>query len=67
MKSIPNLEMPPASSPVSKGDAAGDKLELSGENQPTEGLLDMFTLTVLNSESGYHRSFCGTRGPYLTF
>eukprot|EP00072_Mus_musculus_P070557 XP_017172320.1 PREDICTED: sickle tail protein isoform X14 [Mus musculus] len=29
MKSIPNLEMPPASSPVSKGDAAGDKLELS--------------------------------------
>ncbi|XP_031224988.1 sickle tail protein homolog isoform X5 [Mastomys coucha] len=29
MKSIPNLEMPPASSPVSKGDAAVDKLELS--------------------------------------
>nr|XP_034365725.1 sickle tail protein homolog isoform X11 [Arvicanthis niloticus] len=29
MKSIPNLEMPPASSPVPKGDAVMDKLELS--------------------------------------
>ena len=31
MKSIPNLEMPPASGPQPKGDAAVDKLELSGK------------------------------------
>ncbi|XP_054581717.1 sickle tail protein homolog isoform X4 [Eptesicus fuscus] len=29
MKSIPNLEMPPASGPKPKGDAPGDRLELS--------------------------------------
>lgn len=31
MKSIPNLEMPPASGPQPKGDAAADKLELAGK------------------------------------
>ena len=31
MKSIPNLEMPPASGPQPKGDAPVDKLELSGK------------------------------------
>lgn len=31
MKSIPNLEMPPASGPKPKGDAPGDRLELSGK------------------------------------
>ncbi|XP_029391923.1 sickle tail protein homolog isoform X10 [Mus pahari] len=36
MKSIPNLEMPPASSPVSKGDAAVDKLELSEDSPNSE-------------------------------
>lgn len=51
MKSIPNLEMPPASSPVAKGDGtAVDKLELSGEGQPTAGLADMCILTALSSE-----------------
>ncbi|XP_029325900.1 sickle tail protein homolog isoform X13 [Mus caroli] len=40
MKSIPNLEMPPASSPVSKGDAAGDKLELSEDSPNSEQELD---------------------------
>ncbi|XP_075408605.1 sickle tail protein homolog isoform X3 [Tenrec ecaudatus] len=34
MKSIPNLEMPPASSSLPKGDTPGDKLELS-EDSPT--------------------------------
>lgn len=33
MKSIPNLEMPPASGPLPKGDAPVDKLEPSGELQ----------------------------------
>lgn len=52
MKSIPNLEMPPASSPVPKGgDAVTDKPELSGEGQPSAGLVDMRVLTVLNAES----------------
>ncbi|XP_031225002.1 sickle tail protein homolog isoform X16 [Mastomys coucha] len=40
MKSIPNLEMPPASSPVSKGDAAVDKLELSEDSPNSEQELD---------------------------
>ena len=31
MKSIPNLEMPPASGPQPKGDAPVDKFELSGK------------------------------------
>lgn len=31
MKSIPNLEMPPASGPQPKGDAPADKLEFSGK------------------------------------
>lgn len=31
MRSIPNLEMPPALGPQPKGDAPVDKLELSGE------------------------------------
>ncbi|XP_045139457.1 sickle tail protein homolog isoform X2 [Echinops telfairi] len=34
MKSIPNLEVPPASSPLPKGHAPGDQLELS-EDSPT--------------------------------
>lgn len=37
MKSIPNLEMPPAVGPPPKGDASGDKLELSGEALPELG------------------------------
>lgn len=37
MKSIPNLEMPPALGPQPKGDAPGDKLELSGEVLPELG------------------------------
>lgn len=32
MKSIPNLEMPPAPGPPPKGDGTLDKLELSGES-----------------------------------
>lgn len=34
MKSIPNLEMPPASGPQPKGDAPVDKLEPSGKALP---------------------------------
>ncbi|XP_032741077.1 sickle tail protein homolog isoform X3 [Rattus rattus] len=41
MKSIPNLEMPPASSPVAKGDGtAVDKLELSEDSPNSEQELD---------------------------
>ncbi|GAB1286003.1 Sickle tail protein [Apodemus speciosus] len=40
MKSIPNLEMPPASSPVPKGDAVMDKLELSEDSPNSEQELD---------------------------
>ncbi|XP_072811469.1 sickle tail protein homolog isoform X13 [Vicugna pacos] len=36
MKSIPNLEMPPASGPQPKGDALGDKLELSEDSPNSE-------------------------------
>ena len=37
MKSIPNLEMPPASGPQPKGDAPADKLEPSGQAPPELG------------------------------
>lgn len=47
MKSIPNLEMPPASTPGPKADAAGDKQELSGKGQPTAGLAEMCGLRLL--------------------
>ncbi|XP_034365716.1 sickle tail protein homolog isoform X7 [Arvicanthis niloticus] len=40
MKSIPNLEMPPASSPVPKGDAVMDKLELSEDSPNSEQELE---------------------------
>lgn len=40
MKSIPNLEMPPASGPQSKGDAPMDKLELSEDSSNSEQDLD---------------------------
>ncbi|XP_045643001.1 sickle tail protein homolog isoform X15 [Ursus americanus] len=40
MKSIPNLEMPPALGPQSKGDAPGDKLELSEDSPNSEQDLD---------------------------
>ncbi|XP_074214573.1 sickle tail protein homolog isoform X7 [Camelus bactrianus] len=40
MKSIPNLEMPPASGPQPKGDALGDKLELSEDSPNSEQDLD---------------------------
>ncbi|XP_017912589.1 PREDICTED: sickle tail protein homolog isoform X10 [Capra hircus] len=40
MKSIPNLEMPPASGPQPKGDAAVDKLELSEDSPNSELDLD---------------------------
>ncbi|XP_062956443.1 sickle tail protein homolog isoform X3 [Cynocephalus volans] len=40
MKSIPNLEMPPASGPLPKGDAPGDKLELSEDSPNPEQDLD---------------------------
>nr|XP_055187003.1 sickle tail protein homolog isoform X15 [Nyctereutes procyonoides] len=40
MKSIPNLEMPPASGLQSKGDAPGDKLELSEDSPNSEQDLD---------------------------
>uniref|UniRef100_A0A8I6AHF5 Enhancer trap locus 4 n=1 Tax=Rattus norvegicus TaxID=10116 RepID=A0A8I6AHF5_RAT len=41
MKSIPNLEMPPTSSPVAKGDGtAVDKLELSEDSPNSEQELD---------------------------
>ncbi|XP_054581719.1 sickle tail protein homolog isoform X5 [Eptesicus fuscus] len=40
MKSIPNLEMPPASGPKPKGDAPGDRLELSEDSPSSEQDLD---------------------------
>ncbi|XP_048668663.1 sickle tail protein homolog isoform X26 [Marmota marmota marmota] len=40
MKSIPNLEMPPASAPLPKGDAPVDKLELSEDSPNSEPDLD---------------------------
>ncbi|XP_059039898.1 sickle tail protein homolog isoform X6 [Mustela lutreola] len=40
MKSIPNLEMPPAVGPPPKGDASGDKLELSEDSPNSEQDLD---------------------------
>ncbi|KAK1345556.1 hypothetical protein QTO34_008015 [Cnephaeus nilssonii] len=40
MKSIPNLEMPPASGPKPKGDAPGDRLELSEDCPSSEQDLD---------------------------
>uniref|UniRef100_A0A452VMQ4 KIAA1217 ortholog n=1 Tax=Ursus maritimus TaxID=29073 RepID=A0A452VMQ4_URSMA len=40
MKSIPNLEMPPALGPQPKGDAPGDKLELSEDSPNSEQDLD---------------------------
>ncbi|XP_004425352.1 PREDICTED: sickle tail protein homolog isoform X4 [Ceratotherium simum simum] len=40
MKSIPNLEMPPASGPQPKGDAPVDKLELSEDSPNSEQDLD---------------------------
>ncbi|XP_036200932.1 sickle tail protein homolog isoform X6 [Myotis myotis] len=40
MKSIPNLEMPPASGPKPKGDAPGDRLERSEESPSSEQDLD---------------------------
>ncbi|XP_034885401.1 sickle tail protein homolog isoform X8 [Mirounga leonina] len=40
MKSIPNLEMPPALGPQTKGDAPGDKLELSEDSPNPEQDLD---------------------------
>ncbi|XP_052012747.1 sickle tail protein homolog isoform X5 [Apodemus sylvaticus] len=40
MKSIPNLEMPPASSPVPKGDAVMEKPELSEDSPNSEQELD---------------------------
>uniref|UniRef100_G1LIN0 KIAA1217 n=1 Tax=Ailuropoda melanoleuca TaxID=9646 RepID=G1LIN0_AILME len=40
MKSIPNLEMPPAMGPQPKGDAPGDKLELSEDSPNSEQDLD---------------------------
>ncbi|KAM5339049.1 sickle tail protein homolog isoform 6-T6 [Glossophaga mutica] len=40
MKSIPNLEMPPASGPQPKGDAAVDKLELAEDSPNSEQDLD---------------------------
>ncbi|XP_022371519.1 sickle tail protein homolog isoform X3 [Enhydra lutris kenyoni] len=40
MKSIPNLEMPPAVGPQPKGDAPGDKLELSEDSPNSEQDLD---------------------------
>ncbi|XP_074049101.1 sickle tail protein homolog isoform X5 [Macrotis lagotis] len=36
MKSIPNLEMPPSSVPLSKGDTPGDKIELLEESPNSE-------------------------------
>ncbi|XP_023078964.1 sickle tail protein homolog isoform X3 [Piliocolobus tephrosceles] len=36
MKSIPNLEMPPAAGPLSRGDAPVDKLELSEDSPNSE-------------------------------
>nr|XP_048316674.1 sickle tail protein homolog isoform X11 [Myodes glareolus] len=40
MKSIPNLEMPPASTPGPKAEAAGDKQELSEDSPNSEQELD---------------------------
>ncbi|XP_008050491.1 sickle tail protein homolog isoform X2 [Carlito syrichta] len=40
MKSIPNLEMPPTSGPLPKGDAPVDKLELSEDSPNSEQDLD---------------------------
>ncbi|XP_070457144.1 sickle tail protein homolog isoform X40 [Equus przewalskii] len=40
MKSIPNLEMPPASGPQPKGDAPVDKLDLSEDSSNSEQDLD---------------------------
>ncbi|XP_047598812.1 sickle tail protein homolog isoform X19 [Lutra lutra] len=40
MKSIPNLEMPPAVGPQPKGDAPGDKLELSEDSPNSDQDLD---------------------------
>lgn len=40
MKSIPNLEMPPASGPQPKGDAPADKLDLSEDSSNSEQDLD---------------------------
>ncbi|XP_051007210.1 sickle tail protein homolog isoform X7 [Acomys russatus] len=40
MKSIPNLEMPPPSGPVPKGDATVDKLEMSEDSPNSEQELD---------------------------
>ncbi|XP_051061647.1 sickle tail protein homolog isoform X3 [Phodopus roborovskii] len=40
MKSIPNLEMPPASSPAPKAEATVDKLELSEDSPNSEQELD---------------------------
>lgn len=67
MKSIPNLEMPPASGPVPKAEALVDKLELSGEGQPTAGLAELCRLTGFKSEVVTHISSCGTRRPCLAF
>lgn len=46
MKSIPNLEMLPASGLQSKGDAPGDKLELSGEVLTEPGGLGCLRVSV---------------------
>lgn len=67
MKSIPNLEMPPASIPGPKADVAGDKQELSGKGQPTAGLPEMCGLPGLRSEFITHIGFCALAGPCLTF
>lgn len=48
MKSIPNLEMPPASGPQPKGDAPVDKLDLSGK-----ALTELCGLAALRSVWGH--------------
>lgn len=65
MKSIPNLEMPPASTPGPKAEASGDKQELSGKGQPTAGLTEMCRLPGLGSEFITHISSCALTGPCI--
>lgn len=67
MKSIPNLEMPPASTPGPKAEAAGDKQELSGKGQPTSCLAEMCRLPGLRLEFITHTSSFAMTGPCLTF
>ena len=54
MKSIPNLEMPPASGPHPKGDAPVDKPELSGKEPPCRAVWTGCTCARVASPTRAH-------------